>query len=63
MPIHDWTRVDAGLFHAFHHGWIEELARALLIEDKATKDFNQANNLCLSCRSDISTEPLWPTTL
>src|SRR5438093_12560174 len=27
--IHDWTRVDAGLFHAFHHGWIEELARAL----------------------------------
>jgi hypothetical protein len=29
MPIHDWTRVDSGLFHAFHHGWIEELARAL----------------------------------
>src|SRR5262245_45466367 len=29
MPIHDWTRVDAGLFHAFHHGWIEELARSL----------------------------------
>jgi hypothetical protein len=29
MPIHDWTKVDAGIFHAFHHGWIEELARAL----------------------------------
>jgi hypothetical protein len=29
MPIHDWTRVDAGVFHAFHHGWIEEIARAL----------------------------------
>jgi hypothetical protein len=29
MPIHDWTRVDAGLFHAFHHGWITILARAL----------------------------------
>src|SRR3984957_2741039 len=29
MPIHDCTRVDAGLFHAFHHSWIEELARAL----------------------------------
>jgi hypothetical protein len=29
MPVHDWTRVNAGLFHAFHHGWIEELARAL----------------------------------
>ena len=29
MPIHDWTRVNAGIFHAFHHGWIEEIARAL----------------------------------
>lgn len=29
MPIHDWTRVGAGIFHDFHHGWIEELARAL----------------------------------
>lgn len=22
MPIHDWTRVDAGIFHAFHQQWI-----------------------------------------
>jgi hypothetical protein len=29
MPIHDWTRVDAGLFHAFHHDWITSLAAAL----------------------------------
>jgi hypothetical protein len=29
MPIHDWTRVDAGIFHHFHHGWIEEIARSL----------------------------------
>jgi len=29
MPVHDWTRVDAGIFHAFHHGWIEELVRVL----------------------------------
>ena len=28
MPIHDWTRVDAGLFHAFHHDWITNLSRA-----------------------------------
>jgi hypothetical protein len=27
--MHDWTRVDAGIFHAFHHDWITELARAL----------------------------------
>jgi hypothetical protein len=29
MPIHDWTRVDAGIFHAFHHSWIEEISRSL----------------------------------
>ncbi len=29
MPVHDWTRVDAGIFHHFHHGWIEEIQRAL----------------------------------
>ncbi len=29
MPMHDWTRVEAGIFHAFHHGWIHEIARLL----------------------------------
>jgi hypothetical protein len=29
MPIHDWTRVDAGIFHDFHHAWIEDIKRAL----------------------------------
>jgi hypothetical protein len=29
MPIHDWTRVDPGIFHHFHHSWIEEIQRAL----------------------------------
>ena len=29
MPIHDWTRVDAGLFHAFHQHWIISLCNAL----------------------------------
>jgi hypothetical protein len=29
MPTHDWTRVDAGIFHDFHHAWIEEIKRAL----------------------------------
>ncbi len=29
MPIHDWTRVDAGLFHAFHQSWIIRLCDAL----------------------------------
>lgn len=29
MPIHDWTRVDAGLFHAFHQRWISALSDVL----------------------------------
>jgi hypothetical protein len=29
MPIHDWTRVDAGLFHDFHQAWTVALRNAL----------------------------------
>ncbi len=29
MPIHDWTRVDAGLFHAFHQQWVMTLCNGL----------------------------------
>jgi len=29
MRIHDWSRVDDGIFHDFHHAWIEEIKRAL----------------------------------
>jgi hypothetical protein len=29
MPVHDWARVDAGIFHHFHVAWIDEIARAL----------------------------------
>jgi len=28
MPLHDWTRVDAGVFHDFHSVWIAELRNA-----------------------------------
>jgi hypothetical protein len=26
MPVHDWTRVEAGIFHDFHNAWVLELA-------------------------------------
>jgi hypothetical protein len=29
MPIHDWSEVQAGIFHHFHHGWIDHIAAAL----------------------------------
>jgi hypothetical protein len=25
MPVHDWTRVDAGISHDFHNAWIAHL--------------------------------------
>jgi len=29
MPIHDWSRVDAGTFHHFHQAWTIEISNAL----------------------------------
>ena len=29
MPIHDWTRIPAGLFHHFHQDWSIEIVRDL----------------------------------
>jgi hypothetical protein len=29
MPVHDWTRVDAGIFHDFHQAWNAELRASL----------------------------------
>jgi Protein of unknown function (DUF4058) len=29
MPIHDWTRLEAGDFHHFHQGWVVNLTNAL----------------------------------
>jgi hypothetical protein len=29
MPMHDWTRVEPGIFPAFHHEWISEISRSL----------------------------------
>lgn len=29
MPMHDWTKVGAGIFHAFHHFWISALSDVL----------------------------------
>lgn len=29
MPLHDWSRVEAGIFHHFHVTWVPELSKAL----------------------------------
>jgi len=38
MPIHDWSRVGAGVFHAFHLSWLATLQDALN-ENVLPKDF------------------------
>jgi hypothetical protein len=29
MPVHDWTQVEPGIFHAFHVAWITEIQKVL----------------------------------
>jgi hypothetical protein len=29
MPVHDWTKVPAGIFHDFHHEWISAIKHSL----------------------------------
>ena len=29
MPVHDWSRVNAGIFHSFHLSWTDEIMAAL----------------------------------
>lgn len=29
MPLHDWTRVDDGIFHSFHNSWIASIVETL----------------------------------
>ena len=29
MPVHDWTRVEAGIFHGFHLAWLGEISKSL----------------------------------
>jgi hypothetical protein len=38
MPVHDWTRVDAGIFHDFHQAWNAEL-RGVLNDGLLPPDF------------------------
>ena len=29
MPVHNWTRVDSGIFHDFHQRWIISISNIL----------------------------------
>ena len=46
MPIHDWTRIDAGLFHNFHQNWITTLTNALNTGALPSDYYAWPSNLC-----------------
>jgi hypothetical protein len=63
MPIHDWTRVDANLFHHFHQAWTIRICNALnggvlprgfsaLVERHGTGVVLQAQDELLSSRGN-----------
>jgi hypothetical protein len=56
MPVHDWTRVDAGIFHHFHLEWIGEIScvlnRGLLPPDH----YAQAEQVAGPLEPDVLTQ-------
>lgn len=41
MPIHDWNRVDANLFHHFHQAWTMTICNAWASCPEDMRDFVQ----------------------
>ena len=57
MPLHDWTRVDAGVFHDFHHAWVAQLVRALNRLGDGDAPFALAEPACPDARASALHEP------
>jgi hypothetical protein len=54
MPVHDWSRVIAGVFHDFHQAWIVALSNALNAGVLAD-DYYAMIELAAGSRSDVLT--------
>ena len=55
MPVHDWKRVDAGIFYDFHQSWIQEIKRAL------NRGLLPSNHYALAEQHGAGFEPDVPT--
>jgi hypothetical protein len=55
MAIHDWTRIEAGIFHHFHHNWIAEIARVLNRQLKGTDYYALAEQIAGGMGPDVLT--------
>jgi len=60
MPVHDWTRVDAGIFHHFHTTWIALMA-ARLNEELPSDYYALAEQRAMGLGPDILTLGREPT--
>lgn len=63
MPVHDWTRVDAGTFHAFHTRWVSELMGALNADLLPPGYYAMAEQVATRMQTDVLTlQPMiWPS--
>jgi hypothetical protein len=61
MPIHDWTRVDPGIFHDFHQAWTIEIRNALNGGGLPPGFFAMAEQIVSGPIPDVVTLKRWPT--
>src|SRR5437868_6906321 len=55
MPIHDWSRVHAGIFHDFHHEWLSTIKHALNREFQGTDYYALAEQVTGGWGPDVLT--------
>ena len=55
MPIHDWTREDAGTFHNFHESWITRLIDSLNAGRLPAGHFAMADQRVVGWEPDVVT--------
>jgi hypothetical protein len=55
VPIHDWTFVDAGIFHHFHHEWITTLNHAVNRRLRGTEYYALAEQIAGGVVPDVLT--------
>jgi hypothetical protein len=53
MPVHDWTRVGAGIFYHFHQDWVPGIARALNAGRMPTGYYALAEQAAEGPRTDV----------
>ena len=55
MPMHDWMKVEAGIYHHFHNTWLLTIARALNQGVLPPTYYAMTEQVTLSAEADILT--------